>query len=183
MTSSWGDIVWQHEGQGEAAPDTPGKTREAVRTWKAKGVTKVHFRCDDFRILLHHQSTITGDSRYQQMANATSKSAREANIAGAGVEALRKEGLEVQADITIFDEGSPSAVVVGGGQPFPWASRFTLDHPEFFSGYEYAQPVSGSGDQPPEVRARILQALESIPEVAGMTYDCRDSLGLERSNK
>ena len=53
-TLSWGDVIWQHRGQGIAQIDTPEKIRESIKTWKAKGVDKVHFRVDDFRILLFH---------------------------------------------------------------------------------------------------------------------------------
>ena len=49
MSISWGDVIWEHQGQGVAQLDTPEKVQQAARTWKAHGVTTVLFRVDDFR--------------------------------------------------------------------------------------------------------------------------------------
>jgi hypothetical protein len=36
MTLSWGDVIWQHRGQGVAQIDTPEKIRESIKTWKSR---------------------------------------------------------------------------------------------------------------------------------------------------
>ena len=32
MTLSWGDVIWQHRGQGVAQIDTPEKIRESIKS-------------------------------------------------------------------------------------------------------------------------------------------------------
>ncbi|MBL9215935.1 MAG: family 10 glycosylhydrolase [Opitutaceae bacterium] len=170
LTLSWGDVIWQHEGQGAAALDTPDKLRESVRTWKDKGVTKVHFRVDDFRILLFHEGARIGGDRYAELAGRTTRAAWEQNLVAVAVEALKREGIEIQAYITIFDEGSPPAVIFGNGVPFPWQSRFTRDHPEFLacdrsptaSGRKYHWGVPEYAY--PEVREHMLRMITTFSD-------------------
>ena len=50
VMTSWGDVIWQHQGPGADALDTVENLQAAVRGWKAKK-SQVHFR-RDFRILL-----------------------------------------------------------------------------------------------------------------------------------
>ena len=81
MTLSWGDVIWQHRGQGVAQIDTPEKIRESIKTWKSKGVDKVHFRVDDFRILLFHQFYLPPtSSEYNKEAARTTKQAWQRNL-------------------------------------------------------------------------------------------------------
>src|SRR4030095_9124761 len=94
MTLSWGDVIWQHRGQGIAQIDTPEKIRESIKTWKAKGVDKVHFRVDDFRILLFHQFYLPPtSSEYNKEAARTTKQAWQNNLVQVAVESLKKESI------------------------------------------------------------------------------------------
>src|SRR5688572_8133088 len=108
MTLSWGDVIWQHRGQGAAHIDTPEKIRESIKTWKSKGVDKVHFRVDDFRILLFHQLYLPPtSSEYNREAARTTRQAWQNNLVQVAVESLKKEGIVVDMYITILDEGLP----------------------------------------------------------------------------
>jgi len=134
MTLSWGDVIWQHRGQGVAQIDTPEKIRKSIKTWKSKGVDKVHFRVDDFRILLFHQFYLPPtSSEYNKEAARTTKQAWQNNLVQVAVESLKKEGIVVDMYITILDEGLPHEMLWGGGGFFPWQSKFTRENPQFLS--------------------------------------------------
>jgi hypothetical protein len=134
MTLSWGDVIWQHRGQGVAQIDTPEKIREAVKAWKAKGVDKVHFRVDDFRILLFCQLSIRPtSSQYHKEWSGAVKLAWERNLVQTACEAIKEEGIQVDMYITIFDEGCPPEVLGGDRNLFPWQSHFTQKNPQFLS--------------------------------------------------
>ncbi|MGH9426429.1 MAG: hypothetical protein ACRD2L_09025 [Terriglobia bacterium] len=47
--------------------------------------------------------------------------------------------------------------------------------------YEFDHPAFGVAKQPPGVRARLIQKLEAIPDLTGLTYDYSDILGLNRT--
>jgi hypothetical protein len=134
MTLSWGDVIWQHRGQGVAQIDTPEKIRESIKTWKSKGVDKVHFRVDDFRILLFHQFYLPPtSSAYHKEAAKTTKEAWQRNLVQVAVESLKKEGIVVDMYITILDEGLPPEMLGGDRHFFPWQSSFTRQNPQFLS--------------------------------------------------
>ncbi len=134
MTLSWGDVIWQHRGQGAAQIDTPEKIQESVKTWKSKGVDKVHFRVDDFRVLLFHKLFLPRtSSAYNKEAARMTKEAWERNLLPVAVESLRKEGIVVDMYITILDEGLPPEMLGGNGNFFPWQSNFTRQNPQFLS--------------------------------------------------
>jgi hypothetical protein len=170
MTLSWGDIIWQHAGQGAAALDTPEHLRQAVRTWRSRGVTKVHFRVDDFRIQLYSQEAHIGESGYRDHWSRTTRAALEKNLVGVAVEAIKAERIEVQAYITLFDEGSPVTVLYGRGVPFPWHTHFTRDNPQFLacdrsvdpSGRRYHWGVPEYAY--PEVRAYMLKMITTFSD-------------------
>jgi len=134
MTLSWGDVIWQHRGQGVAQIDTPEKIRESIKTWKSKGVDKVHFRVDDFRILLFHQLYIAStSSAYHKEAAKATKEAWQRNLVQEAVDSLKKEGITVEMYITILDEGLPPEMLGGDQNLFPWQSNFTRQNPQFLS--------------------------------------------------
>ncbi|PYV13685.1 MAG: hypothetical protein DMG07_13710 [Acidobacteria bacterium] len=131
MILSWGDVIWQHRGEGVAQLDTPDKVRAAARTWKERGVGKVLFRVDDFRIILGHQLYVAPNNPYIQEWSATSKKAWESGLLPAAVAAIKQEGMGVEAWITIFDEGAPPAVLYSDSSFFPWQSNFTRENPQY----------------------------------------------------
>ena len=107
MILSWGDVIWKHRGEGTAQLDTPEKVREAARIWKARGVTKVLFRVDDFRIILFHEIKVASNNPYIQEWAKVSKKAWDDGLLKVAVEAIHREGMKVDMWVTIFDEGCP----------------------------------------------------------------------------
>jgi uncharacterized lipoprotein YddW (UPF0748 family) len=170
MTLSWGDIIWQHEGQGAAALDTPEKVQEAVRSWKNHGVTTVHFRVDDFRILLFHEINLLGANAYLvEWARAT-RAAWERDLVAVAVKAIKEQGIAVEAYLTIFDEGTPAVILTSAGRPFAWQSRLTIEHPEYLTcdrsltvaGRKYHWGVLEYAY--PEVRAYMLKMITTFSD-------------------
>ena len=133
MILSWGDVIWQHRGEGTAQLDTPQKVREAALIWKSRGVTKVLFRVDDFRIVLFHETKPAYNNRYAQEWSKVSKRAWDEGLLKVAVEAIHQQGMKVDMWITIFDEGCPHEVLYGDNHFFSWQSRFTRDNPQYLS--------------------------------------------------
>lgn len=131
---SWGDMIGSEKYQ---PLDTPARVADAVRAWKAHGVQKVLFRVDDFRLLLLHERHIGRE--YEAWDHATRK-AWESGIVREAVTSIHNGGMEVQAWISIVDEGCPPSVLYQDKVPFPWQSRFTRDNPQFLACDRSASP-------------------------------------------
>lgn len=133
MILSWGDVIWQHKGEGTAQLDTPEKVVEATRIWKERGVDRVLFRADDFRVLLFHQIKPSYRNAYIQEWLKTTKQAWEQRLLEVAVQAIHDQGMKVDMWITIFDEGCPEHVLYGDSDFFSWQSNFTRENPQFLS--------------------------------------------------
>lgn len=170
MILSWGDVIWQHKGEGVAQLDTPAKVREAARIWKTRGVGKVLFRIDDFRIILNHQVHVAPDNPYIQEWSVTTRRAWESGLVPAAVEAIKKEGMQVQAWITIFDEGCPPEVLYSDSSLFPWQSNFTRSNPQYLASDRALTPNQrkyhwGVMEYAyPEVRRYMLELIRSFSD-------------------
>jgi hypothetical protein len=53
--------------------------------------------------------------------------------------------------------------------------------PERFN-YVFEHPAYGTAKQLPEVRVRLIQNLEGLPDLTGLTYDYSDILSLARTD-
>ena len=124
---SWGDMIGSDQYR---ALDTVEGVAEAVRAWKAAGISKVLFRVDDFRLLLTHEIYVSKD--YQLWYDTTRK-AWDAGILKNAVDSVKRAGMEVQMWISLFDEGCPPKVLYSDRVPFPWQSRFSRDNPQYLS--------------------------------------------------
>lgn len=133
MILSWGDVIWQHKGEGTAQLDTPEKVVEAARIWKERGVDRVLFRADDFRVLLFHQIKPSYRNAYIQEWLKTTKQAWEQRLLEVAVQAIHDQGMKVDMWITIFDEGCPEHVLYSDSDFFSWQSNFTRENPQFLS--------------------------------------------------
>ncbi len=133
MILSWGDVIWAHRGEGTAQLDTPEKVREAARIWKARGVTKVLFRVDDFRIILFHEIKVASNNPYIQEWAKVSKKAWDDGLLKVAVESIHQEGMKVDMWVTIFDEGCPPDVLYSDSAFFSWQSRFTKENPQYLA--------------------------------------------------
>ena len=116
MVLSWGDVIWQHRGEGVSQLDTPEKMRQAVRIWKKEGIQKVQFRLDSFRILLFHHLYVPADNPYvtdyHRGWSRMTRRAWDEGIVLTALEALKAEHIQVYGYFTIFDEGSPPETVL-----------------------------------------------------------------------
>ena len=170
MILSWGDVIWQHKGEGTAQLDTPEKVVEAARIWKERGVDRVLFRADDFRVLLFHQIKPSYNNAYIQEWLKTTKQAWEQGLLEVAVKAIHEQGMKVDMWITIFDEGCPEHVLYSDSDFFSWQSHFTRENPQFLSAdrsltanqrkhhwgvMEYAYP---------EVRAYMLKVIRAFSD-------------------
>lgn len=133
MILSWGDVIWQHKGEGTAQLDTPEKVVEAARIWKERGVDRVLFRADDFRVLLFHQIKPSYKNAYIQEWFKTTKQAWKQGLLKVAVKAIHDQGMKVDMWLTIFDEGCPEHVLYGDSDFFSWQSDFTRENPQFLS--------------------------------------------------
>lgn len=133
MILSWGDVIWQHKGEGTAQLDTPEKVVEAARIWKERGVDRVLFRADDFRVLLFHLIKPSYRNAYIQEWLKTTKQAWEQRLLEVAVQAIHDQGMKVDMWITIFDEGCPEHVLYSDSDFFSWQSNFTRENPQFLS--------------------------------------------------
>lgn len=133
MILSWGDVIWQHKGEGTAQLDTPEKVVEAARIWKERGVDRVLFRADDFRVLLFHRIKPGHNNPYIQEWVKTTKRAWEQDLLEVAVKAIHEQGMKVDMWITIFDEGCPEHVLYSDSDFFSWQSHFTRENPQFLS--------------------------------------------------
>ncbi len=170
MILSWGDVIWQHKGEGTAQLDTPEKVVEAARIWKERGVDRVLFRADDFRVLLFHHIKPSYNNAYIQEWLKTTKQAWEQGLLEVAVKAIHEQGMKVDMWITIFDEGCPEHVLYSDSDFFSWQSHFTRENPQFLSAdrsltanqrkhhwgvMEYAYP---------EVRAYMLKVIRAFSD-------------------
>ena len=133
MILSWGDVIWQHKGEGTAQLDTPEKVAEAARIWKERGVDRVLFRADDFRVLLFHRIRPGYNNAYAQEWLETTKRAWEQGLLEVAVKAIHEQGMKVDMWITIFDEGCPEHVLYSDSDFFSWQSHFTRENPHVLS--------------------------------------------------
>lgn len=138
MILSWGDVIWQHRGEGTAQLDSPEKVRKAARIWKERGVTKVLFRVDDFRVILFHEIQVTSNpqspqQKYIQEWAKLSQKAWDDGLLKVAVKAIHEQGMKVDMWITIFDEGCPSDVLYADTAFYSWQSHFTRENPQYLS--------------------------------------------------
>jgi hypothetical protein len=129
---SWGDIIGNPRFQGVAQLDTPDRVRQAARIWKERGVDKVLFRVDDWRLLNFFKLHMPDGGPYEQYRRTVAQ-AWESGVLEAAVKACREAGVEVHLWISIIDEGAPPSVFYNDTVPFPWQSRFVIEHPQMQS--------------------------------------------------
>ncbi|MBL9214611.1 MAG: family 10 glycosylhydrolase, partial [Opitutaceae bacterium] len=161
---SWGDLVGDKRFVGVAQLDTPDKMTIAAKAWKAKGVGKVLFRVDDFRLLNFHDLYVPPGNPYNEWKDAVTK-AWESNLLTSVVKEIKAAGMEVQMWISVVDEGCAPSVFYNDVVPFPWQSRFVKAHPEMQSadrsltesGRKYHEGVLEFAY--PEVRAHVLEQI------------------------
>ena len=127
LNVSWGDQIVI--GKGAARLDTPERIREALSHWSSSyGVTTVYWRMSSWIIRQYHERRVKGAEWYYDRVLAAEKTGDPREEA---IRACRDLGLRIYAYLTIYDEGAPASVLYGDNSPFPWQSRFTIEHPEY----------------------------------------------------
>lgn len=121
---SFGDAIVV--GKGWRQLNRPEHAVELVRECQRRGVKKVFLRCDQEYILEFCDRRMPPDHWYMK-ALAQIQGDMHAEI----LRQCHAAGIKVYAYQTIFDCGSPTSVLYGGTSPFPWESRFTIEHPEY----------------------------------------------------
>lgn len=124
---SWGDHIVIFQGDGKL--DTPERIEKAVEDWHTRrNVTEVYWRVSDWfidRYAVHRQGS------FPKYFDEVRRIYAAFDPADAAIKAAHARGMRVYAYHTILDEGSPPEVRYGDSTPFPWQSRFTLEHPEY----------------------------------------------------
>ena len=126
---SWGDVIYGREGVSKL--DTSEKMRQAIEGWRARGVDKVLFRVDDFRVLLFHDVYVDPNIPYLREWARISRRAWEEGLVDTAVKVLKQAGIEAYMWITITDEGAPPEVLFNYGKGLSfraWQSRFTREN-------------------------------------------------------
>lgn len=127
LNISWGDQIVV--GKGADRLDTPERIRESLSHWRASyGITTVYWRMSSWIIGQYHERRVKGAEWYYDRVREAEKAGDPRDHA---IRACRDLGLRIYAYLTIYDEGAPASVLYGDNSPFPWQSRFTIEHPEF----------------------------------------------------
>lgn len=127
LNVSWGDQIVV--GRGIARLDTPEHIREALGRWQTMGrVTTVYWRISSWLIQNYHVHRKKGYEWYYEPLREIEARCDPRAEALSVCQAL---GLKLYAYLTVYDEGCPPTVLYGDNSPFPWQSRFTIEHPEF----------------------------------------------------
>lgn len=127
MYVSWGDQVLAQRAGDRL--DTPAKIANSVPEWMGlAGAKTVYWRISSWRIRQDHEIRRQYVSNYWDAVDAA-YAAGDPNVAAA--DAVHAAGGRIYAYETLFDEGSPTSVLYGDKTPFPWQSRFTIEHPEY----------------------------------------------------
>jgi len=127
MYVSWGDQILDRRAADRL--DTPSKIAACVPEWMGMaGAETVYWRISSWRIQQDHEIRRQYVSKYWDAVDAA-YAAGDPNLAAA--DAVHGAGGQIYAYETLFDEGSPTSVLYGDRTPFPWQSRFTIEHPEY----------------------------------------------------
>jgi hypothetical protein len=126
---SWGDIIGDPRFAGVAQLDTPENVAKAAVLWKQRGVDKVLFRVDDWRLQIFHKIYMPQGGHYDTYREGIVR-AMESGLLPEVVKAVKKAGIEIHMWISIIDEGAPPTVLYNDSVPFPWNARFVREHPE-----------------------------------------------------
>lgn len=127
LNVSWGDQVVI--GKGAARLDSPEHIRTALTEWHQRcRMNVVYWRLCSWTIENYCEKRVKGAEWYYDRVKAA-----EANgdIYAAAFASCRGLNVPIYGYITLFDEGSPTSIRYGDSAPFPWQSRFTIEHPEF----------------------------------------------------
>lgn len=163
---SWGDLIGDHSGDkrfdGAIKVDTADNMQHLARIWKSRGVDKVLFRIDDFRLLQfmdYHMPD--GPGTYRDIV----RKAWADGLLDKAAKAVSDAGIKMYMWVSIIDEGCPPNIMYADDHSFPWQSKFFKAHP----GYQSCdRSPSPSGRQYlwgvpefayPEVRAHILEEI------------------------
>lgn len=166
---SWGDIVANPRFKGVAQLDTPDKVRQAAALWKERGVDKVLFRIDDWRLMFFMDMYMPEGGPYDEYKKAV-KNAWDSGVLPAVVDAVKKSGVGMYMWVSVVDEGCPPSTFYNDTVPFPWQSRFVKEHPEMqecsrsasVSGRTYHEGVLEFAY--PEVRQHVLSEIREFAE-------------------
>lgn len=127
LNVSWGDQIVV--GKGSARLDTPEHIRQALAQWGEQGqVGTVYWRISSWIIQHYHQTRRQGFEWYYgplEEIEGRCDPRQEAITASHGL------GMRIYGYLTLFDEGSPPSILYGDKSPFPWQSKFTIEHPEY----------------------------------------------------
>ncbi|MCD6351522.1 MAG: family 10 glycosylhydrolase, partial [Armatimonadetes bacterium] len=123
---SWGDIILE----GEAVERS--QIRDYLASLARQGYQQVHWRLSAAVLREYHRRApeklwVPYIRRYYKLVDETW--ARFDPIEAA-CEDCHRLGMKVYGWLTIFDEGAPPDVLYAGSVPFPWQSKFTIEHPE-----------------------------------------------------
>ncbi len=166
---SWGDIIGDPRFAGAAQLDTPENVAKAAALWKQRGVDKVLFRVDDWRLQIFHKIHMPVGGHYDTYRKGI-VNAMESGLLPEVVKAVKKAGIEIHMWISIIDEGAPPTVLYNDSVPFPWNARFVREHPEMQSsdrsltesGRKYHEGVLEFAY--PEVRAFVLSEIREFAD-------------------
>jgi len=129
LNVSWGDQIVV--GKGVARLDTPEHIRAALAQWQGMGgITTVYWRISSWIIGNYHVHRKKG---YEWYYDPLRDIEALCDPRAEALSACRALGMKLYAYFTIYDEGSPTSVLYGDKSPFPWQSRFTIEHPEFLA--------------------------------------------------
>ncbi|MDD4153302.1 MAG: family 10 glycosylhydrolase [bacterium] len=124
---SWGDNILL--SKGDAQLDTLDKIDRQMRFWKEDCAADI--------VLWRVSSRIIKDYYVTRPASSMAYYKKVAEIEAvfdpikAAVKAAHKYKLRIYAYTTINDWGAPESILHGGNTPFPWQSRFTIEHPQY----------------------------------------------------
>ncbi|MCK5805235.1 MAG: hypothetical protein KAI66_20560 [Lentisphaeria bacterium] len=129
LNVSWGDQIVI--GKGAARLDTPERIRDSLSRWQDLGrVTTVYWRISSWVISEYHKHRKKGFEWYYGPLKEIESRCDPREEAQ---KACHDLGMKIYPYLTIYDEGSPAHVLYGDNAPFPWQSKFTIEHPEFLA--------------------------------------------------
>jgi hypothetical protein len=124
---SWGDHIVVFDGPAKL--DTPEKIGAAMDDWKRlTDATTVYWRVSAWYCRNYLEQRRPSFPGYFDEVDRIWGSFDPLACA---VEQAHERDLRIYAYQTIYDEGSPTTIKYGDSTPFPWQSRFTIEHPEY----------------------------------------------------